>query len=111
MNPVIRCFILLACMVIYTSAVRFHCLCVKTNKTVKPSLIIELKEYKARPYCSKHEAIAILKGNRSVCLDPRGKFTEKVRRYLAMREKGAKMKLTTEHPQLSNGTSRPTVNP
>uniref|UniRef100_A0A3P9ITR7 Chemokine interleukin-8-like domain-containing protein n=1 Tax=Oryzias latipes TaxID=8090 RepID=A0A3P9ITR7_ORYLA len=54
------------------------CQCLRTSKTVQPSLIKKVQEFPPRPYCSKLEIIITLKNNVKVCLDPTHKFAKAV---------------------------------
>uniref|UniRef100_A0A3B3HY37 Chemokine interleukin-8-like domain-containing protein n=1 Tax=Oryzias latipes TaxID=8090 RepID=A0A3B3HY37_ORYLA len=54
------------------------CHCLRTSKTVQPSLIKKVQEFLPRPYCSKLEIIVTLKNNVKVCLDPTHKFAKAV---------------------------------
>uniref|UniRef100_A0A3P9IU55 Chemokine interleukin-8-like domain-containing protein n=1 Tax=Oryzias latipes TaxID=8090 RepID=A0A3P9IU55_ORYLA len=54
------------------------CQCLRTSKTVQPSLIKKVQEFPPRPYCSKLEIIVTLKNNVKVCLDPTHKFAKAV---------------------------------
>uniref|UniRef100_A0A3B3HJI2 Chemokine interleukin-8-like domain-containing protein n=1 Tax=Oryzias latipes TaxID=8090 RepID=A0A3B3HJI2_ORYLA len=54
------------------------CQCLRTSKTVQPSLIKKVQEIPPRPYCSKLEIIVTLKNNVKVCLDPTHKFAKAI---------------------------------
>uniref|UniRef100_A0A3P9H531 Chemokine interleukin-8-like domain-containing protein n=1 Tax=Oryzias latipes TaxID=8090 RepID=A0A3P9H531_ORYLA len=77
MKLVIQSIILLVCGVVCNSAI-LKCQCLRTSKTVQPSLIKKVQEFPPRPYCSKLEIIITLKNNVKVCLDPTHKFAKAV---------------------------------
>uniref|UniRef100_A0A3P9ITS4 Chemokine interleukin-8-like domain-containing protein n=1 Tax=Oryzias latipes TaxID=8090 RepID=A0A3P9ITS4_ORYLA len=78
------CFLLNLIMLLLTPLSLFlpafvlKCQCLRTSKTVQPSLIKKVQEFPPRPYCSKLEIIITLKNNVKVCLDPTHKFAKAV---------------------------------
>ncbi|XP_041842605.1 interleukin-8-like [Melanotaenia boesemani] len=107
MNPAIQCIFLLACVAICFSASIKFCSCIKTSKGVKPSLIVEVIEYKPRPYCNKQEVIVKLKNSSLWCLDPNSNFTKEILQRAEM-NKAAKMPTSIQTTTVATSTSAPT---
>ncbi|XP_041840923.1 C-X-C motif chemokine 11-6-like [Melanotaenia boesemani] len=78
MKSAIQCIVLLACVAICTSATILKCRCIKANKAVNPSLIVDVSVYQPSSYCNKQQVIVTLKDNSFRCLDPNSKFTKQV---------------------------------
>nr|XP_046235819.1 C-X-C motif chemokine 19 isoform X1 [Scatophagus argus] len=78
MNTAVHYIVFLACASICTSQAIIRCRCIKTMKTIKPSLIADVVEYGPRPYCNRHEVIVTLRDGSLRCLDPTQKFTKAV---------------------------------
>ncbi|XP_076581638.1 C-X-C motif chemokine 11-6-like [Chaetodon auriga] len=97
MKTAIQCIILLACAAICTAVIK-NCQCLNTSRAVKPSLIADVREYRPRPYCNKHEVIVILKDKSSRCLNPNHRFTQAVLQTIQMQKakQAAKMNTTAK---------------
>ncbi|XP_058922499.1 platelet basic protein [Kogia breviceps] len=50
--------------------VELRCSCVKTTSGIHPSNIQRLEVIRAGPHCAKVEVIAVLKNEKTICLDP-----------------------------------------
>ncbi|XP_038126362.1 uncharacterized protein LOC119773427 isoform X2 [Cyprinodon tularosa] len=53
-----------------------HHLQLSILQRIRPSLIMDVIDYKPHEYCSNHEVIVILKDGDKLCLDPNSKFTK-----------------------------------
>ncbi|KAF1380728.1 hypothetical protein PFLUV_G00166940 [Perca fluviatilis] len=111
MNTSIQCIIVLACCITYTSMAILQCQCIKSSRSVDPSLIADVKEYPPRPYCNKKEVIAVLKDKTLRCLDPSSRFTQAVLQTIKMQMvvRAAKKNITSPKTTTASATVSATV--
>ncbi|XP_015230950.1 PREDICTED: interleukin-8-like isoform X2 [Cyprinodon variegatus] len=80
-----------------------HHLQLSILKRIRPSLIMDVIDYKPHEYCSNHEVIVILKDGDKLCLDPNSKFTK----ALLQAKKRLVKSSTTQSPQSLPEKSEP----
>ncbi|XP_049425475.1 interleukin-8-like [Epinephelus fuscoguttatus] len=112
MNTAIQCIIFLACAVTCSSTTIVDCRCLKTSKSVKLSLILDVVVFNPRPHCSKKEVIVKYKNKTSECLQPDTKYTNAVLRTiqkqkadLAAKMNATSLKTSTEPATVSETVS------
>ncbi|XP_038126244.1 C-X-C motif chemokine 11-6-like [Cyprinodon tularosa] len=78
MNPLFQCIILLVCITFTICDSKIlKCRCLGTPvQAVKRNLIVDVKEYKPRPYCKHHEVIVVLEDKSEQCIIPGTKYAK-----------------------------------